>query len=131
MSEKRSPHLLTDENKVRSFFNLRKYWKQPRFEDPFRNGKETMPFEHSDNLLAHMQHLRLWSLYNSPTLKNTLPKFQEIHHLNNEMNYRMYRAAWKRLVWLPVIWLVVFKFGKKYSLTMKEGDSHDMCWRDV
>ncbi len=82
-------------------------------------------------MLTHMHDLRMWVMAYAPTKTGGMERMQEIHYINNEMTYRIYRSAWKKLVFIPLIWFLVFKVFKKRFMNFGLKDSVEMSWRDT
>lgn len=127
MSNKTSSHLLDYKTQARNFLRPANNYKQAAFKSVFKASE----FKITNNMLTHMNDLRVWVIAYAPSSANVLERMQEIHHINNEMNYRIYRRAWKALVVLPFVWILVNKVYKKKFLDYGNQDTAEMSWRNV
>ena len=113
----------------RNFMNPNRYMVQPRFEDKvLREGAE---FKHSWKNLAHMHDMRIWTLTYAPSYKNNIRRLQEVHLLNQEMWYGVYRALWTRLLVCVPLWFFLTRIAKDRYMKRANSDSHDACFRDT
>jgi|DEB0MinimDraft_12_1074336.scaffolds.fasta_scaffold23573_5 hypothetical protein len=111
------------------FVKPSKYLKQPKFEDKLlRIGPQ---FSHSWANMAHMHDLRVWTLTYAPGKKNNIQRLQEIHMLNNEMWYGVYRALWQRVLIAIPLWFFITRVAKHRYVKNFNVDSHDASFRDT
>ena len=129
MSLKRSSHLLPTSTQFRDFFKISKYFVQPKFEDTF--AKKAPKFEMSNALLNHMINLRLWTTVYAPTTKEALQRQQEINLLNNELQYRTYKATWRNFVLYFFAFFLITRVFRKKFMKFGNQDSIEMSWRDI
>ncbi len=81
--------------------------------------------------MAHMHDLRLWTITYAPGNKNNIQRLQEVHLLNQEMWYNVYRSLWTRVLWSIPLFLIVTRVGKKKFIKKTNYDSHETNYRDV
>jgi TRAP-type mannitol/chloroaromatic compound transport system permease large subunit len=81
--------------------------------------------------MAHMHDLRVWTLTYAPGKKNNIQRLQEIHMLNNEMWYNVYRAMWQRILIAIPLWFFITRIAKDRYMKKNNVDSHDTSFRDV
>jgi hypothetical protein len=113
----------------REFLRPSRYLYQPKYEDKFL---ETGPkFKHTWAQMAHMHDLRLWTIAYAPGKKNNIQRLQEIHGLNQEMWYQVYRSLWTRILWGVPLFLFVTRVAKDRFMKKYNRDSHDPSFRDV
>ena len=78
-----------------------------------------------------MHDLRIWTITYAPSTKDNMRRLQEIHYLNQEMWYMVYRSLWKRLLVGIALWFFINRFASKRYLKKYNNDSHDAHWRDT
>ena len=106
-----------------------RYLAQPKFEDKLlKHGPD---FKHSWANMAHMHDLRVWFLAYAPGKKDNMQRMQEIHMLNNEMWYGVYKAIWHRLLVAIPLWFFLTRIAKDKYMKKNNNDSHDASFRDV
>ena len=104
-------YMKTSTQNFKEFLRPSKYLYQPTFEDKFlANGPPK--FAHTWAQMAHMHDMRLWTIAYAPGKKQNIQRLQEIHLLNNEMWYQVYRAHWTRVLWGIPLWFLVTRIFK-------------------
>ena len=76
-----------------------------------------------------MIELRRWVLAHAPTAWNGLIRVQELHNLNNELNYQIYRKLWPRALAIPFITLLVCRIFKRQLLNLNNQDSFEGSYK--
>ena len=120
-------YMRTNWQNFKHFCTPSKYAIQPRFED--KHVKSGIDFKHSWANMAHMHDLRVWTLAYAPGRKNNIRRVQEIHLLNQEMWYAVYRALWTRLLIVIPLWFFINRVAKAKYMKKQNNDSHDACYR--
>ena len=119
----------TGTQKFKEFLRPSKYFYQPEFEDKFL--KTGAKFKHTWGQMAHMHDLRVWTITYAPGNKNNLQRMQELHLLNQEMWYKVYRAIWTRLLIAIPLWFFLTRVAKDRYMKKNMVDSHDTNYRNV
>lgn len=88
-----------------------------------------MEFKHTWINMSHMHDLRVWTLAYAPGRKNNIRRVQEIHLLNQEMWYQVYRSLWTRLLIVIPLWFFINRVAKGTFMKKQNNDSHDACYR--
>ena len=78
-----------------------------------------------------MHDLRVWTITYAPGTKNNIQRLQEIHLLNQEMWYGVYRALWIRVLIAIPLWIYLTRIAKEKYMKKNNVDSHDASFRDV
>ena len=122
-------YMKTSGQRVKEFLRPSKYLYQPKFEDKLLSGGAQ--FKHTWAQMAHMHDLRLWTITYAPGTKGNIQRLQELHALNQEMWYNVYRAMWTRLLIAIPLWFFVTRIAKDRYMKKNNVDSHDTSFRDV
>ena len=121
--------------RFRDHITLSRHYRQAQYKDSFieqqKVGGTKIPFGYSNAMLGHMMELRMWHIAYAPTQTNKLTKMQELHRLDGELNYRIARAIYYRVVAGFFILLFIRKIGKNKYLNNGEKDSHEIDLRDT
>ena len=87
-------------------------------------------FKHSFAHLCHMHDLRLWTITYAPSKTGNLQRLQELHRINNEANYLISTALYKRVIFGIFLWFLINKVAKGKYLNNGSKDSHEVSFRD-
>lgn len=68
----------------------------------------------------------MWHVAYAPSQLNKMTRMQELHRLNNELDYRISHALFYRIVFGAMALLAIRKLGKSRYLNNGEQDSHEI-----
>jgi hypothetical protein len=106
-----------------------KYFVQPKFTDRF--VKYGIAYKHTWAQMGHMHDLRVWTLAYAPATKGNIVRLQEIHELNGEIWYVIFKGIFHRILFSIPLFFFITRFAKKRYCKTYNNDSHDPNFREV